>query len=46
MKNHNMDFVVKEKEKESLEKILPFFTELVYLVGDGTDDHMFKKYVI
>jgi voltage-gated potassium channel len=43
LKNHNMDFVVIEKEKESLEKALPFFPELVYLVGDGTDDDLLKK---
>jgi hypothetical protein len=28
LKNHNMDFVVLEKEKESLEKALPFFLSL------------------
>ena len=43
LKNHNMDFVVIEKEKESLEKALPFFPELIYLVGDGTDDDLLKK---
>ena len=43
LKNHNMDFVVIEKERESLEKALPFFPELVYLVGDGTDDDLLKK---
>ena len=43
LKNHNMDFVVIEKEKESLEKALPFFPELVYLIGDGTDDDLLKK---
>ena len=43
LKNHNMEFVVIEKEKESLEKALPFFPELVYLVGDGTDDDLLKK---
>jgi len=40
LKNHNMDFVVIEKEKESLEKALPFFPDLVYLIGDGTDDDL------
>jgi len=43
LKNHNMDFVVIEKEKESLEKALPFFPGLVYLIGDGTDDDLLKK---
>ncbi|HEX6172305.1 MAG TPA: potassium channel protein [Chitinophagaceae bacterium] len=43
LKNHNMDFVVIEKEKESMEKALPFFPELVYLIGDGTDDDLLKK---
>jgi voltage-gated potassium channel len=43
LKNHNMDFVVIEKEKESLEKALPFFPELIYLIGDGTDDDLLKK---
>ena len=43
LKNHNMDFVVIEKERESLEKALPFFPELVYLIGDGTDDDLLKK---
>ena len=43
LKNHNMDFVVIEKEKESMEKILPFFPELIYLIGDGTDDDLLKK---
>jgi len=43
LKNHNMPFVVIEKEEESIEKALPFFPELVYLVGDGTDDDLLKK---
>jgi len=43
LKNHNMDFVVIEKEKESLEKALPFFPDLVYLIGDGTDDDLLIK---
>src|SRR6187200_2106991 len=43
LKNHNMDFVVIEKEKESLEKTLPFFPDLIYLIGDGTDDDLLKK---
>ena len=43
LKNHNMDFVVIEKEKESIEKVLPFFPELIYLVGDGTDDDLLRK---
>jgi len=43
LKNHNMPFVVIEKEEGSMEKALPFFPELVYLVGDGTDDDLLKK---
>ncbi|HKC34971.1 MAG TPA: potassium channel protein [Chitinophagaceae bacterium] len=43
LKNHNMPFVVIEKEEESMEKALPFFPQLVYLVGDGTDDDLLKK---
>jgi voltage-gated potassium channel len=43
LKNHNMEFVVIEKEEESIEKALPFFPELVYLVGDGTDDDLLRK---
>ena len=43
LKNHNMPFVVIEKEEESMEKALPFFPELIYLVGDGTDDDLLRK---
>jgi len=43
LKNHNMPFVVIEKEEESMEKVLPFFPELIYLIGDGTDDDLLKK---
>lgn len=43
LKNHNMEFVVIEKEEESVEKALPFFPELIYLVGDGTDDDLLRK---
>jgi len=43
LKNHNMEFVVIEKEKESLERALPFFPELIYMIGDGTDDDLLKK---
>jgi voltage-gated potassium channel len=43
LKNHNVPFVVIEKEEGSMEKVLPFFPELVYLVGDGTDDDLLKK---
>ena len=43
LKNHNMDFVVIEKEEESMEKALPFFPELNYLIGDGTDDDLLKE---
>ena len=40
LKNHNMPFVVIEKEEERLEMVLPDFPELIYLVGDGTDDDL------
>jgi len=43
LKNHNMPFVVIEKDEASMEKALPFFPELIYLVGDGTDDDLLKK---
>jgi voltage-gated potassium channel len=43
LKNHNMPFVVIEKDERTMEKALPFFPELVYLVGDGTDDDLLKK---
>jgi voltage-gated potassium channel len=42
-KNHNVPFVVIEKEEASMEKALPFFPELLYLIGDGTDDDLLKK---
>ena len=43
LKNHNMQFVVIEKEEGPMEKALPFFPDLVYLIGDGTDDDLLKK---
>lgn len=43
LKNHHIDFVVIEKERESMEKALPFFPEIIYLIGDGTDDDLLKK---
>jgi voltage-gated potassium channel len=43
LKNHNMDFIVIEKEEESMERALPFFPELIYLIGDGTDDDLLIK---
>jgi len=43
LKNHNMPFVVIEKEEGPMEKALPFFPDLVYLIGDGTDDDLLKK---
>jgi len=43
LKNHNMPFIVIERDETSLEKALPFFPELVYLIGDGTDDDLLKK---
>jgi voltage-gated potassium channel len=43
LKNHNMPFVVIEKHESLLEKALPLFPELVYLIGDATDDETLKK---
>ena len=43
LKNHNMPFVVIEKEEHFLEKSLPDFPELIYLIGDGTDDDLLKE---
>jgi voltage-gated potassium channel len=43
LKNHNMDFIVIEKEEESMERALPFFPNLIYLIGDGTDDDLLIK---
>jgi voltage-gated potassium channel len=43
LKNHNMPFVVIERDESSLEKMLPLFPELIYIIGDGTDDELLKK---
>ncbi len=43
LKNHNFDFVVIERSEESVEKALHLFPELIYLVGDGTDDDLLKE---
>ena len=43
LKNHNMPFVVIERSEEIMEKALPFFPGLAYLIGDGTDDDLLKK---
>lgn len=43
LKNHGMSFVVIEKEEAFLEKALPFFPEINYLIGDATDDEILKK---
>jgi len=40
LKNHNMPFVVIERSEDSMEKILPDFPNLIYLIGDGTDDDL------
>jgi len=40
LKNHNMPFVVIERSEESMEKTLPDFPNLIYLIGDGTDDDL------
>jgi voltage-gated potassium channel len=42
LKNHGMAFVVIEKEEAYMEKALPFFPELNYLIGDATDDEILK----
>jgi voltage-gated potassium channel len=42
LKNHGMSFVVIEKEESFMEKALPFFPELNYLIGDATDDEILK----
>jgi voltage-gated potassium channel len=43
LKNHNIEFIVIEKEEEFMERALPFFPDLIYLVGDGTDDELLRK---
>jgi voltage-gated potassium channel len=43
LKNHNMPFVVIEKHESLLEKALPMFPELIYLIGDATDDEVLKR---
>lgn len=43
LKNHNMPFVVIERDEASMEKALPFFPDLTYLIGDGTEDDLLKK---
>lgn len=43
LRNHNMPFVVIEKEEHSIEKALPDFPELIYLIGDGTDDDLLRE---
>jgi voltage-gated potassium channel len=43
LKNHNFDFVVIEKNEESIDSYLPDFPELIYLVGDGTDDDLLRE---
>jgi voltage-gated potassium channel len=40
LKNHNMPFIVIERNEESMEKALPDFPNLIYLIGDGTDDDL------
>ena len=42
LRNHGMSFVVIEKEDAFMEKALPFFPELNYLIGDATDDEVLK----
>lgn len=43
LKNHNIEFIVIEKEEEFMERVVPFFPDLIYLVGDGTDDDLLRK---
>jgi len=40
LKNHNIPFVVIERDEVSLEKAEPFFPQLLYLIGDSTDDDL------
>lgn len=43
LKNHNIDFVVIEKDEEPIERVLHFFPGLTYLIGDSTDDDLLRK---
>ena len=43
LKNHNIDYVVIEKHEEPMEKVLPLFPNLNYLIGDGTDDDLLRR---
>lgn len=43
LKNHNIDFVVIEKDEEPIERVLHFFPGLSYLIGDSTDDDLLRK---
>jgi voltage-gated potassium channel len=43
LKNHNFEFVVIEKNEESIENSLMLFPELIYLIGDGTDDDLLRE---
>ena len=42
LKNHSIPFVVIEKQESFMEKTLPFFPDIIYLIGDGTDDELLK----
>ena len=42
LKNHSIPFVVIEKQESFMEKALPFFPDIIYLIGDGTDDELLK----
>ena len=43
LKVHNVPFVVVEKREEMIEQNVADHADLVYLLGDGTDDDVLKK---
>ena len=43
LKVHNVPFVIVEKNEEMIEKNMAQHPDLVYLMGDGTDDEVLKR---
>ena len=43
LKNHNISFVVIEKDESLFEKSHSFFPDLKYLIGDSTNDELLKR---
>jgi voltage-gated potassium channel len=43
LKVHNVPFVIVEKREEMIEQHMADHPDLVYLIGDGTDDDVLKK---